>query len=198
MSTPGVRFGCIDIKNMYYGKPMKEYNYMKVKMNEIPIDVIKHYNLNSLVHTDGYVYMEIRKGMPGLKQAGKNANNRLNNHLVKYGYRPCHKTPALWKHNTNNVIFALVVDDFGVKYKGEHEFNHLIGALQSLYIITIDRTGSKKLASASNGITLKATLKSQCQDMSTKPEQNSNTESDPVNKIHHTNKEHHDMENNNL
>ena len=50
---------------------MKEYGYTKVKLAEIPQDIIHHYKLNSIVHTGGYVYMEIRKGMPGLKQAGK-------------------------------------------------------------------------------------------------------------------------------
>jgi hypothetical protein len=31
---------------------------------------------------------EIRKGMPGLKQAGKIANDRLTKHLAKFGYTP--------------------------------------------------------------------------------------------------------------
>ena len=46
---------------MYYCTAMKEYKYMKIKLNEIPQEVINHYNLNSLFHTNGYVYMEIRK-----------------------------------------------------------------------------------------------------------------------------------------
>ena len=150
VSTPGARFGCIDIKNMYYGTPMKEYEYMKVKLSEIPDDVIQHYKLNTLAHTDGYVYMEIRKGMPGLKQAGKIANDRLMKHLDKYGYRPCPITPALWKHETNGVTFALVVDDFGVKYVGQENFDHLINALNDLYTITVDHDGKNFL-----GLTLK-------------------------------------------
>ena len=50
---------------------MKEFEYMKIKFSEIPPDVATHYKLQNLVHTDGYVYIEIQKGMPGLKQAGK-------------------------------------------------------------------------------------------------------------------------------
>ena len=50
---------------------MKEFEYMKILYVEIPDDVIEHYKLHHLVHTDGYVYIEIQKGMPGLKQAGK-------------------------------------------------------------------------------------------------------------------------------
>ena len=64
---------------------------------------------------DGYLYMEIRKGMPGLKQAGRIANERLQQHLVKFGYAPVPRTPLLWKHVTRPVTFSLVIDDFGVK-----------------------------------------------------------------------------------
>ena len=144
ISTPGARFGCIDIKNMYYGTPMDTYEYMKIKYDEIPPDVVAHYRLNEIVH-NGYVYMEIQKGMPGLKQAGKIANDRLTKHLDKYGYQPCPHTPALWKHESNGVTFALVVDDFGVKYVGERNFQHLINALNDLYTITVDPDGKSFL-----------------------------------------------------
>ena len=43
ISTPGARFGCIDIKNMYYGTPMNNFKYMKIKQSEIPPDIIAHY-----------------------------------------------------------------------------------------------------------------------------------------------------------
>ena len=59
--------------------------------------------------------MEICKGMPGLKQAGKLANERLKKHLHKYGYAPCARTPTLWTQVTLPITFTLVVDDFGVK-----------------------------------------------------------------------------------
>ena len=68
---------------------MSTYEYMKIKFLEIPPDVVKNYRLDTLVHTDGYVYIKIRKGMPGLKQAGQIANERLTNHLAQYRYKPC-------------------------------------------------------------------------------------------------------------
>jgi hypothetical protein len=52
------------------------------------------YNLRELA-VKGWIYLEIRKGMPGLKQAGKIANDRLTKHLGKYGYTPAPRTPAL-------------------------------------------------------------------------------------------------------
>ena len=74
---------------------MKEYKYMKVKLYKITSDIIQHYNLDKISQTGGYVYMEIRKGMLGLNQAGKIANNSLVKHLNKYRYLPCPITPAL-------------------------------------------------------------------------------------------------------
>ena len=47
---------------------------MHIKL--IPEEIIRQYNLLKIVH-NGYVYLEVRKGMPGLKQAGKVANDRL-------------------------------------------------------------------------------------------------------------------------
>ena len=73
---------------------MPKFEYMKIKLNEILEDFIQHYNLRSLVHTDGHVYIEMQKGMPGLKQAGRIANGRLKEHLNKYGYHPMPTYPS--------------------------------------------------------------------------------------------------------
>ena len=112
---------------------------MKTNFLEIPPDVAAHYNLENLVYTDRYVYIEIRKGMPDLKQAEKIANKRLTKHLAKYGYFPCARTPALWRHQLRNITFALVVNDFGVKYVRHKHFQHLIDALCDLYEILMQR-----------------------------------------------------------
>jgi hypothetical protein len=88
ISTPGARFSAFDIKNFYYGIPMNRYEYMKLHISKIPTEIINEYNLASLATNDGWIYMEIRKGTPGLKQAGRIANDRLTLHLAKYGYSP--------------------------------------------------------------------------------------------------------------
>ena len=82
--------------------------------------------------------MEILKGMPGLKQAGKLANKWLKRHLRKYGYAPCALTPALWTHVTFPITFTLVVDDSGVKYTGKHTALHLLNSLKDLYTVSVD------------------------------------------------------------
>ena len=52
------------------------------------------------------------------------------------------RTPALWKHATKPITFSLVVDDFGVNYISKENAEHLIQALQKLYTISVNCTGS--------------------------------------------------------
>ena len=59
---------------------MNHYKYMRLPLHSIPDEIIAQYNLIALA-SDGWVYLEIRKGMPGLKQARIIANNRLPLHL---------------------------------------------------------------------------------------------------------------------
>ena len=77
-----------------------------------------------LVH-NGAVYVEIRKGMYGLPQAGKIANDKLIPILKAAGYHQSDHTPGLFKHEHRPTAFCLVVDDFGVKYVGKEHAEHL-------------------------------------------------------------------------
>ena len=105
----------IDIKDFYYDTPLEKFEYMQLPLKLIPQEIVEKYKLVDLA-VNGNVFVEIRKGMPGLKHAGKIANDRLTTHLAKHGYRPVPRIPSLWKHDTNSITFTLVVDDFGVKY----------------------------------------------------------------------------------
>ncbi len=60
----------------------------------IPEDIIEHYRLCKKA-VDGYVYMEIRKGMYGLTQAGILANKLLKLQLARHGYFKQLHTPGL-------------------------------------------------------------------------------------------------------
>ena len=76
ISTPKARFGVLDIGNFYLGTDMKRYEYMFINMSDIPDDIVQKYNLKMLAKNDK-VYVEIRKGMYGLPQAGILANELL-------------------------------------------------------------------------------------------------------------------------
>jgi len=76
--------------------------------------------------------------MYGLPQAGKIANTQLQTFLSPHSYHPCTPTPGLWMHDTCNVQFTLVVDDFAVGYTDKADANHLMNALQQHYQVTKD------------------------------------------------------------
>ena len=61
---------CINIKYFYLGTPMNWYEYMWIKMSDIPQDII-----DTEKAVNRKVVVEIRKGVYGLKQAGHIANN---------------------------------------------------------------------------------------------------------------------------
>ncbi len=94
----------------------------------IPNDIIEHYGLHEKA-VDGYVYMEIRKGMYGLPQAGILANKLLKLHLACCGYFEQPHTPGLWKYASRPIWFNLCMDDFAIKYIGDEHLKHLFAAL---------------------------------------------------------------------
>jgi hypothetical protein len=100
------------------------------------------YKLAPLVHHD-HVYVEIRKGMYGLPQAGRITNDRLIKFLEPHGYSPVPITPGLWKHNASDLVFSLVVDDFGIMFTNKSDADHLINTLKELYILSEDWTGTR-------------------------------------------------------
>ena len=77
ISTPGEKFMTIDISNFYLNTLMDRYEFMRMKLEIFPDDVIEEYNLRDKVEPNGYVYIEVRKGMYGLPQAGLLAQKLL-------------------------------------------------------------------------------------------------------------------------
>ena len=60
----------MDLKDFYYDTPMEKYKYMKTILYSIPQDIIGQYQMASIEYK-GWIYTNIQKGMPGLKQAEK-------------------------------------------------------------------------------------------------------------------------------
>jgi hypothetical protein len=129
----------MDIKNYYLGTLLPRFGYTKMLLSRFPEEIIQKYNLNDLA-IEGWVYIEIRKGIYGLKQAGLLATQLLQNRLAPFGYYPARHTPGLWLHKTRPISFTLVVDDFTVKYVGKHHAEHLRNALLRTYELTTDWT----------------------------------------------------------
>jgi hypothetical protein len=142
ISTPGAKFLGIDRANFYLNTPMLNTKYMRLHLNIIPDGIIVHYNLRDIVTPDGWVYIEIWKGMYGLPQAGILANQLLKKRLATKGYYQCKHTPGLWHHVWQKIRFSLVVNDFGIKVTNMHNMDHLLNAIKEHYTVAVDMTGS--------------------------------------------------------
>ena len=59
ISTPGAKFMSIDIKNFYLATPMDRYEYLKLKLCDIPAEIINEYGLRNIATPDESVYVEV-------------------------------------------------------------------------------------------------------------------------------------------
>eukprot|EP00957_Ditylum_brightwellii_P013416 1013179-Ditylum_brightwellii.AAC.1 len=142
ISTPGAKFMTVDRKNFYLNTLIDRYEYMPIAYNLLPKEIIEKYDLEELKTEDGWVYIKIQKGMYGLSQVDILANKLLTQRLHDFGYFPCTYTPGLWRHMWRPMTFCLVVNYFGVKYKGRENAEHLMNAIKQNYEVMIDWEGS--------------------------------------------------------
>ena len=97
---------------------MECYKYMQIPIKLTPLNFIDRYNLMSKVK-NWYVYCEIVRGMYGLHQVGKLANDLLKKRLLEKDYFEVDHMPGIFKNKWRPIWFTLTVDDFGVKYIGK-------------------------------------------------------------------------------
>ncbi|KAL7480170.1 hypothetical protein ACHAW6_005874 [Cyclotella cf. meneghiniana] len=141
ISTPGAKFANADISNFYLMTPLKRPEYAKIKLSDIPDEIIKEYKLDEKATADGWVYIKVIRGMYGLPQAGSLGHDLLEERLNAEGYFQSQIVPGFWKHKTRPIQFVLVVDDFGIKYIKQEDLDHLIASLEKHYEVTVDTEG---------------------------------------------------------
>ena len=149
ISTKDARFMTMDLSNFYLMTPLHCPEFIRIKLSDIPDEVINEYKLNKKGTKNGSIYIRAKRGMYGLPQAGLIANELLEKRLNKHGYRQSKLVPGLWKHDTRPIQFTLIVYIFGVKYVGEEHAQHLKNTLEEHYKLTCDWTGTRYI-----GITL--------------------------------------------
>jgi hypothetical protein len=129
LGTEGAKYMCINIKNFYLTAALDYYEYMKIPLALFPEWIKTQYNLDTHAK-DGFVFLEIRRAVWGLSQAGILANKLLRKRLKSHGYYECVNTPGLWRHETRPITFTLVVKNFGVKYMVKEHADYLINCLK--------------------------------------------------------------------
>ena len=63
--------------------PLKRFEYVRLKLSDMPNDVIEHYKLKEKATPDGSVYVCVKRGMYGLPQAGILAQELLEERLKR-------------------------------------------------------------------------------------------------------------------
>ena len=95
ISTKGARFMTMDISNFYLMTPLSRPEYIRVKLSDIPDEIINEYKLKDKATKDGSVYIVANRGMYGLPQSGLLANQLLEKRLNKHGYYQSKLIPGL-------------------------------------------------------------------------------------------------------
>eukprot|EP00804_Cyclotella_cryptica_P017935 CCRYP_001279-RA/>CCRYP_001279-RA protein AED:0.33 eAED:0.33 QI:0/0/0/1/0/0/3/0/359 len=98
ISTKNAKFMAIDIKDFYLIRPMACPEFMRLKLPDIPTNIIELYKLHDITH-DVYVLVRIQKGMYGLPQARIIAQQLLKQRLQANGYRQSKINPGFWTHD---------------------------------------------------------------------------------------------------
>ena len=122
---------------------MANFQYMRIHLKDIPNEVVVEYSLLTISDASGYVYVDIRKWMYGLKEAGIIVYKRPVCNLQPHGYASVAHTPGIWTYSTLPTTFTLAVDDFRIKFFAANDATHLLDALRNNYSVTIDPSGSK-------------------------------------------------------
>ena len=100
ISTPGARFMTMDISNFYLMTPLLQPEYIRIKLSDLPEEIIQQYKLNDKANKNGMVFVKVTKGMYGLPQSGLLANVLLKKRLNQHGYHQSKLVPGLWKHES--------------------------------------------------------------------------------------------------
>ena len=80
-------------KISFLATPMEGNKYMRVNYKHFPEDI--RYNLHEKVMESGQMYIKIKRGMYGLKQAALLAYRHLIDNLAQYGYTPIKGTVGM-------------------------------------------------------------------------------------------------------
>ena len=98
---------------------------VRFKLKQIPTAIQEQCQLDEHVDQRGFVHARMDMAWCGLKESGRLAGDDMRAHLAAHGHHKSKFTPGFFTHATRPILFALVVDDFGVKCKNSEDFQHL-------------------------------------------------------------------------
>ena len=90
-----------DTKNFYLNMPLKSYEYVRLKLTDIPDEIIEEYKSHEKATSDGFVYLEVQKWMYWLPQAGLLAQELLADCLKKMNAHKAKQSQAFGNMQPN-------------------------------------------------------------------------------------------------
>ena len=93
---------------------MHNFQYMKIPLKYFTQEIRDEYNIIYITEKS-HVYIEIRKSMYSLKEAGILAFNYVIVNLAPHGDYPVKHAAGIWKHADCKTAFVLCVDRFIIK-----------------------------------------------------------------------------------
>jgi hypothetical protein len=143
ISTKGARFLVVDIKNFYLNTPPP--NKIRIHGHQSIISPTGH---NRRIQTTGVgtwrprLHISSERGV--WPPASGHPHEQIITTTISFRWLSPYQTHThgLWKHETRPVWFSLVVNDFGIKYIGRDNTEHLMASIKRNYHISSDWTGS--------------------------------------------------------
>ena len=133
-----------DAHDFYLATKLERPEYMWVTRAQLPTATIERYG-HEIVWQNDRTMVQCDNGIYGLPQAGKLAHDLAVEQLAAAGYHQCPNTPCLFRHETRNIYFTLVVDDFLIKYTDKADVEHLCEALRGTWDFEMDWSASSYL-----------------------------------------------------
>ena len=138
------RFSTLDLVDFYIGTELENHDdpdYFKIKASKVPIAICQKYNISP--DNDDYIYFRLDKCLYGHAVAGRLSNQELVKLLKVAGYYESDLVPCLFKHESRQISFSLIVDDLGVKHTNTEDIQHLIDAISPRWKVKHNPTGDK-------------------------------------------------------
>ena len=142
---PDTKFATADMVDFYLGAMLDQPGYLGMKAATFSQEIIDMYNLREYIDNNGTIYFQVIKCMYGHPASGRLSNKKLVSILKDAGYHEDAFVDCLFKHESRNITFALVVDDMGIKYSKVEDVEHLVATIAPHWKVKLDYSGSKFL-----------------------------------------------------
>ena len=135
------QFMTADISDFYLGSPLSRPEYMRLTRDQVPATTQARYG-DAIIWVNDSTMVQINNGIYGLPQSGFLSKQKLVALLARNGYHMTPTTECLFRHESLNIAFALVVDDFAIKYADRAAAEHLLATIRQEYRVEPDWEGS--------------------------------------------------------